>query len=164
MHQKHRLPLHTSTNPPRHEGALQEMQWNVTSLHSRIRFVVHLLALSNTPVGLKLQWKNPNEGLQLNPPRVRPVSSKALTADDSKLDWRSYRAKLVMMDRSGLLAPGCSSPVPYAFSSSTWAHELPAPEVGCLLVARQQGMEFFDKSVVLLAAHGECQGNVTSTG
>jgi hypothetical protein len=92
------------------------------------------------------------------------------------LDWRSFRAKLIQMEQRGLLNP---SPKPqsllgatskpaaaaakrgsglgaFAFSSGSWAHELPGPEVGCVLVARQEGMHFFDRTVVLLAAHGEC--------
>eukprot|EP00878_Enallax_costatus_P023662 GHUV01025185.1.p1 GENE.GHUV01025185.1~~GHUV01025185.1.p1 ORF type:complete len:222 (+),score=68.21 GHUV01025185.1:865-1530(+) len=65
-----------------------------------------------------------------------------------------------MMERSGLLAPGRGSPTAYPFSNRNWAHELPAPEVGCLLVARQQGMDYFDKSVVLLVAHDPSRGSV----
>jgi hypothetical protein len=100
------------------------------------------------------RYKHSSDGLQLNPPKLRPISKHV--APQHVLDWRSYRAKLVAMERTTLLAPGCSSPQSFAFNSSIWAHELPAPEAGCLLVARQEGMDFFDRAVVLLAAHGEC--------
>lgn len=60
-----------------------------------------------------------------------------------------------MLERSGLLAPGRGSSTAYPFSTESWAHELPTPEAGCLLVARQQGMNYFEKSVILLVAHGE---------
>jgi hypothetical protein len=77
------------------------------------------------------------------------------------------------MERSGAFSSGHASPgarAPHppragvsAFSSlgftpSAWAHELASPEVGCLLVARQPGMDFFDGTVVLVAAHGGLPG------
>lgn len=83
------------------------------------------------------------------------------------------RAKLVAMERAGALVAGPAPPGARArppsrgqgaasaavgFTPSSWAHELPAPEVGCLLVAKQPGMDFFDGTVVLIAAHGALGG------
>ncbi|KAF6259946.1 hypothetical protein COO60DRAFT_947191 [Scenedesmus sp. NREL 46B-D3] len=88
------------------------------------------------------------------------------------LDWRSFRAKLIQMEQRGCLNPATSlGPKPaapgrgsglgmVAVSSGSWAHELPGPEVGCVLVARQDGMQFFDRTVVLLAAHDVRHGSV----
>jgi hypothetical protein len=112
-----------------------------------------------------------DDGLQLNPPKVRPITKQPQQQqhnDSLILDWRSFRAKLIQMEQRGLLNPSTSlSPKPsaagrgsglgaFAFSSGSWAHELPGPEVGCVLVARQEGMQFFERTVVLLAAHGGC--------
>lgn len=116
-----------------------------------------------------------NDGLQLNPPKLRPLTKQQQQQqhnDSLILDWRSFRAKLVQMEQRGLLnsstnlspkpaaAARGSGLGPFAFSSGSWAHELPGPEVGCVLVARQEGMQFFDRTVVLLAAHDVRHGSV----
>jgi hypothetical protein len=121
------------------------------------------------------QWRHShsnqhNDGLQLNPPKLRPLTKQQQQQqqnDSLLLDWRSFRAKLIQLEQRGLLNPSSPlTPKPaapgrgsglgaFAFSSGSWAHELPALEVGCVLVARQEGMQFFDRTVVLLAAHGE---------
>ena len=89
------------------------------------------------------------------------------------------RAKLVAMERAGTLGGGTAPPGARArplprppgpasgavgFPPRSWAHELPAPEVGCLLVSKQPGMDFFDGTVVLIAAHGGCPGYPPKAG
>ena len=56
------------------------------------------------------------------------------------------RAKLVMMEQTG-------GDEPMGLGSS-WAHEIAAPEKGCLLVCRREGMGFFHQSVVFVLGHG----------
>lgn len=94
---------------------------------------------------------------------MRPEAAQR-QQQQTALDWRSYRAKLVAMEQAGLLEPGISSPVPFAFSGTSWAHELPAPEPGCLLVARHgagmQEADFFARTVVCLVAHDTMHGSV----
>jgi hypothetical protein len=136
-------------------------------------YVSRAAALNNL---LPQRWRHShnsqhNDGLQLNPPKLRPLTKQQQQQqqqnDSLLLDWRSFRAKLIQLEQRGLLNPSSSlTPKPaapgrgsglgaFAFSSGGWAHELPGPEVGCVLVARQEGMQFFDRTVVLLAAHGE---------
>lgn len=113
------------------------------------------------------------DGLQLIPPKRRPQDFREPLPED---DWRAVRAKLVSLERSGALdarppSSAARAPAPRSgggggamcvsmFSPSAWAHELAAPEVGCVLVARQPGLDFFDGAVVLIAAHDDAQGSI----
>lgn len=80
-------------------------------------------------------------------------------------DWRTFRAQLVALERSGALSSTSSSdddddsttPPPPAvpFSHTSWAHTITTLERGCLLVARTRTNDVFNQSVVLLASHGQ---------
>lgn len=83
------------------------------------------------------------------------MSVLVLTAQD----WRSYRAQLVAMECGGepaanralLRRPSSKT----AAAGGTWAHLLPAVEPGCLLLAKQDNMQFFNQTVVLITSHGK---------
>jgi hypothetical protein len=103
------------------------------------------------------------DGPQPVPPR-RPAARRGRHAPEE--DWRTVRARLISLEQSGTLGPAPLRPglrPPPArgaagggpgFSPDSWAHELAAPEVGCVLVAKQQGLGFFEGTVLLIAAHG----------
>lgn len=73
-------------------------------------------------------------------------------------DWRSYRAQLVEMESSSEPATNRAllrRPVSKtAAAGGSWAHLLPAVEPGCLLLAKQDNMQFFNQTVVLITSHG----------
>jgi len=71
-------------------------------------------------------------------------------------DWRAFRAQLVAQERHTpeVLSTTASS------RGGRWVHELSAPEVGCLLVARYEDMGIFSKSVILLLAHNDVEGTL----
>ncbi|PKU83324.1 uncharacterized protein LOC110115730 [Dendrobium catenatum] len=76
-------------------------------------------------------------------------------------DWRDFRASLVAREQVNLLdsdspthdnkASGFSQQ-----SSTKWAHPLPMPETGCVLVATEKldGVRSFERTVVLLLRSG----------
>lgn len=68
-------------------------------------------------------------------------------------DWRAFRAKLVAS------SSGSASPDAGPLTDDTpWAHHIPSPEQGCLLLASPlfflESQTYFDKSVILLHSHG----------
>ncbi|XP_010675387.2 uncharacterized protein LOC104891398 [Beta vulgaris subsp. vulgaris] len=77
-------------------------------------------------------------------------------------DWRSFRAKLVAAEK--ISSPG----EPLTSSASTnidppkltiddkWAHTIPQPEKGCLLIATEKldGVHIFERTVILILATG----------
>lgn len=82
-------------------------------------------------------------------------------------DWKTFRAQLVALQRSGGLptvpdagsAASTSAPAPpppraVRFCPTSWAHAIPAPEAGCLLVATPNCGDFFSQAVVLITSHG----------
>ncbi|MEW5301651.1 MAG: hypothetical protein WDW36_004498 [Sanguina aurantia] len=79
-------------------------------------------------------------------------------------DWRSYRAQLVEMESSS--APAANRallrrPVSKtAAAGGSWAHLLPAVEPGCLLLAKQDNMQFFNQTVVLITSHDSEKGSM----
>ncbi|GBG00045.1 hypothetical protein Rsub_12870 [Raphidocelis subcapitata] len=111
------------------------------------------------------------DGPQPVPPR-RPAGQRSRPAPPHEADWRTVRARLVSLERAGTLGPAPLRPGlrpppargagggPGGFSPDAWAHELAAPEVGCVLVAKQQGLGFFDGAVLLIAAHDDSQGSI----
>lgn len=63
-------------------------------------------------------------------------------------DWRNFRASLVRSEAASVNAAA----VPQSF----WAHRVPRPEEGCVLVARPSDVVssgFFNRSVVLVISH-----------
>ncbi|XP_020589125.1 uncharacterized protein LOC110030651 [Phalaenopsis equestris] len=72
-------------------------------------------------------------------------------------DWRDFRASLVALEQVNLL--GSDSPTHDSTAqpvSSKWAHPLPTPETGCVLVATEKldGVRNFERTVVLLLRSG----------
>ncbi|KAL6765736.1 hypothetical protein V8C86DRAFT_2448637 [Haematococcus lacustris] len=101
---------------------------------------------------------NNKEGLV---PNTVPVAS-------TETDWREFRARLVASSRAGsslspfspqdsVLEPGhqqASLPL-----NGLWAHSIPGPEKGCLLLAHplmfNSRQEYFFQSVILLLEHND---------
>lgn len=73
-------------------------------------------------------------------------------------NWRLFRASLVHQERAGLFSdrvPAAQQPRGRVVLPRRWAHELGAPERGCLLVARRPDMgPLLTQSVILLLEHG----------
>lgn len=70
-------------------------------------------------------------------------------------DWRAFRARLVALEQEGQLR------VPSMVArQGNWAHPISAIEPGCILTSRHQNMEFFNHSVVLVAAHDNVSGTL----
>ncbi|XP_073292503.1 uncharacterized protein [Primulina huaijiensis] len=78
-------------------------------------------------------------------------------------DWRAFRAKLVANESQSIrpehqsanqTAPA-SPPPPIPFGSK-WAHTIPEPEKGCLLIATEKldGVHIFERTVILLLSTG----------
>ncbi|GLC38654.1 hypothetical protein PLESTM_000758300 [Pleodorina starrii] len=72
-------------------------------------------------------------------------------------DWREFRAKLVAQSKGASGAGGGSSDADVA--SGKWAHAIPKPERGALLLAHpllfQQSQTYFHRAAILLLDHGE---------
>lgn len=74
-----------------------------------------------------------------------PTGDDAGDALSIPADWRTFRASLVRGETGGDAVP-----------QSFWAHSVPQPESGCVLVARpDEDGGFFRRSVVLLISHGD---------
>ncbi|WOL15617.1 hypothetical protein Cni_G24398 [Canna indica] len=76
-------------------------------------------------------------------------------------DWRDFRANLVAWEQEHLRDPDphskeTSSHEPAQKSSLKWAHPIPMPETGCVLVATEKldGVPSFERTVVLLLRSG----------
>lgn len=73
---------------------------------------------------------------------------------DDEADWREFRAQLVSMNNRGAV-PGAST----SASQSSWAHVLPGPEHGCVLVANPlmftHTQTYFDQAVILVFEHSK---------
>ncbi|CAL8463593.1 g3127 [Coccomyxa elongata] len=74
-------------------------------------------------------------------------------------NWRLFRASLVHQERAGLFSdrvPAALQPRLRVVLPRRWAHELGAPERGCLLVARRPDMgPLLTQSVILLLEHDD---------
>lgn len=81
-------------------------------------------------------------------------------------DWREFRARLVAQERTtpgeeeAPDEPSSSAPaVKPKGGSGLWAHPIPGPEQGCLLVAHPlmfaANQTYFSQSVIFVFAHGE---------
>ncbi|KAK9917412.1 hypothetical protein WJX75_004072 [Coccomyxa subellipsoidea] len=81
------------------------------------------------------------------------------SASQGAANWRLFRASLVQQERAGLFSDSATA-VPQLRGRLVlprhWAHELGAPERGCLLVARRPDMgPLHTQSVVLLLEHDQ---------
>jgi putative AlgH/UPF0301 family transcriptional regulator len=71
-------------------------------------------------------------------------------------DWRQFRAQLIAREtyeqqekvETTVASPQALQP------GDLWAHTLPRPEKGCLLLARRPDLGMFAFSVVLIVEHG----------
>ncbi|KAJ8509596.1 hypothetical protein OPV22_000030 [Ensete ventricosum] len=79
----------------------------------------------------------------------------------SLLDWRDFRANLVAQEQEQLLDSGTpskdtASTEPPQRVGLKWAHSIPVPETGCVLVATEKldGVPSFERTVVLLLRLG----------
>eukprot|EP00892_Ulva_mutabilis_P006731 jgi/Ulvmu1/442/UM001_0449.1 len=66
--------------------------------------------------------------------------------------WREFRSNLVNKERQEQVVAqrshlACSATAKY------WCHRLPQVEPGCLILANQAGMGFYEKAVVLVVSH-----------
>ncbi|GAB4822247.1 hypothetical protein N2152v2_009293 [Parachlorella kessleri] len=70
-------------------------------------------------------------------------------------DWRAFRARLVSSSSSAKQAG--AAPAAAGDEGAVWAHELPGPEPGCLLVAHPllftAAQTYFAQAVILIFAH-----------
>lgn len=75
--------------------------------------------------------------------------------DAKNMDWRTFRARLVSMERNGTLRmPSAAS------DSDSWAHPITTIEPGCILASKQQNMDFFNHAIILVAAHDDVNGTL----
>ncbi|CAM6119382.1 unnamed protein product [Calypogeia fissa] len=89
-----------------------------------------------------------------------PASEQA-SPDPLEVDWRAFRAKLVVTESvSTSDETGTSSEEKEAGHSvplgTRWAHPILAPEAGCVLIATEKidGQQSFERSVILLLSPG----------
>ncbi|CAL9096030.1 unnamed protein product [Musa textilis] len=76
-------------------------------------------------------------------------------------DWRDFRANLVAWEQeqevdSGALLKDTASNEPSQRLGMKWAHPIPVPETGCVLIATEKldGVPSFERTVVLLLRSG----------
>eukprot|EP00873_Tetraselmis_striata_P035855 jgi/Tetstr1/456119/TSEL_042888.t1 len=80
-------------------------------------------------------------------------------------DWRAFRAGLVASEQASVMTDaGTQDDIQLSYdrspqSTSRWAHLIPQPEAGCLLVCRQPDLGFFDRTVILLLTHENSEGS-----
>lgn len=95
-------------------------------------------------------------------------SSISPTIPSSSHDWRAFRAQLVAWERHGCNAAKSQSGQqrlqrprgPALVHGDSWAHPIVEPEPGCLLLARNDDMNFFRESVVLITSHDDAVGSI----
>ena len=79
-----------------------------------------------------------------------------LAAGGADADWRAFRAQLVSQEAGA--GQGVYS------HEQAWAHEIRAPEAGCLLIANpvkfRGSQSYFARAVVLLVEHDEHAGSI----
>ena len=90
-----------------------------------------------------------------------------LAAGGADADWRTFRAHLVSQEEAGAAGGGGSqeeAATPAAGDAGGWAHEIWAPEAGCLLIANpvkfRGSQSYFARAVVLLLEHDEHAGSI----
>lgn len=87
-------------------------------------------------------------------------AGEELSDSEFHKDWRAFRAQLVAQEKQKGPEDGLTVANPREEARGRWAHELAAPETGCLLVARLDDMGIFNKSVVLLLHHDDREGTL----
>ena len=91
------------------------------------------------------------------PPPSLPDTLPLAGADT---DWRAFRARLVAATSAGASGEGAAAAAgtPDA-EDDPWAHKLPRPEQGCLLLAHplmfSSAQTYFHQAVILLFQHDE---------
>ncbi|XP_010530113.1 PREDICTED: uncharacterized protein LOC104806757 isoform X2 [Tarenaya hassleriana] len=76
------------------------------------------------------------------------------------MDWREFRANLFMKEQAEKAESEGHKPAPASQESKPfglkWAHPIPVPETGCVLVATEKldGIRTFERTVVLLLRSG----------
>ena len=95
----------------------------------------------------------------LPPTRARGGRPRAwtLVADGTDADWRAFRAQLVQKEAGA--AGGGGSQAREQVAAGGLAHEIWAPEAGCLLKFRGS-QSYFARAVVLLTEHDEHAGSI----
>ena len=90
-----------------------------------------------------------------------------LAAGGADADWRTFLAHLVSQEEAGAAGGGGSqeeAATPAAGDAGGWAHEIWAPEAGCLLIANpvkfRGSQSYFARAVVLLLEHDEHAGSI----
>ncbi|XP_068653214.1 uncharacterized protein [Aristolochia californica] len=79
-------------------------------------------------------------------------------------DWRSFRANLVALEQLLDVGDSIHDSVPSESSKPLglkWAHPIPVPEMGCVLVATEKldGVRTFERTVILLLRSGTKDAN-----
>ncbi|GMH24933.1 hypothetical protein Nepgr_026776 [Nepenthes gracilis] len=116
----------------------------------------------------KLRTQGENGAVSSPQIRCQLGSSPSNQDDEAKIsgDWRSFRARLVAAERiSRPMGDPISSvdpeqvmdyPHPSLAIGDKWAHAIPEPERGCLLIATEKldGVHIFERTVILLLSTG----------
>ncbi|GMH43447.1 hypothetical protein BSKO_11369 [Bryopsis sp. KO-2023] len=110
--------------------------------------VLHSKAASSSPRSQSLGLRTHHDSRRARvTAQARDRSEHDSDVPQISEDWRAFRAHLVAEETH-------NTPT----MDGRWAHELAAPEKGCLLVARRFDMGAFNHSVVLLLEHGDTIG------
>jgi putative transcriptional regulator len=72
--------------------------------------------------------------------------------------WREFRAHLVQQQYSQQLPWTCQSPM--RWGHDRWCHRIATAEQGCLLLANQAGLGYFERSVMLVIATHSHSGSL----
>jgi putative AlgH/UPF0301 family transcriptional regulator len=84
----------------------------------------------------------------------------ALPVAGPETDWRAYRARLAAMEAAAAApaAGGAAAATP-AFEDGRWAHSLPQPETGCVLLAHPSMFDanqtYFKQAAILILESNE---------
>ncbi|XP_073000049.1 uncharacterized protein [Typha latifolia] len=96
-----------------------------------------------------------------NPGNDKSKSDSKHKSNHTLSDWRDFRANLVAWEQeqsldSDALIKGTASSEQLQRLSTKWAHPIPMPETGCVLVATEKldGVSSFERTVVLLLRLG----------
>ncbi|KAG7667548.1 hypothetical protein Ndes2526B_g07497 [Nannochloris sp. 'desiccata'] len=73
-------------------------------------------------------------------------------------DWRLFRAQLVAHEIGNAVPASGAGLEMLVRPADSWAHPIPHPEPGCLLVARHSNLGMFSHSVVLVTEHDDTAG------
>ncbi|CAA7404984.1 unnamed protein product [Spirodela intermedia] len=100
----------------------------------------------------------PDEGSE---GRIKPDDTLVQKSHYLNLDWRTFRASLVAQEKghrgdSNVSSKDVVSQNPSGKLGSKWAHPIPVPETGCILIATDKldGVRTFERTVILLLRTG----------